>query len=199
MDRSAGSNDTRTRILAAAEALLRRHGPAKTNVVDVARALGMSHANVYRHFASKAALMDTLVDRWLKRGVDELTAIAEGPGAADERLADWVLAQIAIKRARVLDDPEMFEAYHAAAEARSAVAQAYVDGQRGVLVGMIREGVETEVFPKLDPEAAADALVAAMTRFFHPYFLKLDGDAPKEAEARRVLAIMIAGMKAGAV
>ncbi len=56
---------TRERILTAAEELLRRHGPAKTTVADVARALGMSHANVYRHFASKAELRDVVAERWL--------------------------------------------------------------------------------------------------------------------------------------
>ena len=37
---------TADRILEAAEEVLRRHGPAKTNVVDVARALGVSHGSV---------------------------------------------------------------------------------------------------------------------------------------------------------
>jgi AcrR family transcriptional regulator len=35
---------TRDRILATAEDVIRRFGPAKATVVDVARALGVSHA-----------------------------------------------------------------------------------------------------------------------------------------------------------
>ena len=50
-------SDARTRILDAAVDQLRRHGPAKTGVVDVARALGVSHAAVYRYFASKDELL----------------------------------------------------------------------------------------------------------------------------------------------
>ena len=38
------------RILDAAEAVLRRHGTEKANVVDIARSLDMSHGNIYRHF-----------------------------------------------------------------------------------------------------------------------------------------------------
>ena len=41
---------TPERILDAAEEVLRRFGPTKTTVVDVARALGVSHGSVYRHF-----------------------------------------------------------------------------------------------------------------------------------------------------
>ena len=40
---------TPERILEAAEGVLRRFGPAKTTVVDVARVLGVSHGSIYRH------------------------------------------------------------------------------------------------------------------------------------------------------
>src|SRR4051794_22393375 len=78
--------ETRERILKAAEDLLRRHGPAKTTVVDVARTLEMSHANVYRHFASKTELRDAVADRWLKAISGPLEKIAHGKGKASTRL-----------------------------------------------------------------------------------------------------------------
>ena len=59
------SDSIRDRILDATVEQLRRHGPAKTGVVDVARALDMSHSNVYKHFASKSALFDAVAERWL--------------------------------------------------------------------------------------------------------------------------------------
>src|SRR4051794_40722464 len=58
------SPEPRARILGAAGGLRRRRAPAKTGVVDVARALEMSHANVYRHFASKTELQDAVAQRW---------------------------------------------------------------------------------------------------------------------------------------
>ncbi len=58
---------TPDQILAAAEEVLRRFGPTKASVVDVARALGVSHGSVYRHFASKAALRAAGTERWLAR------------------------------------------------------------------------------------------------------------------------------------
>ena len=56
---------TPDRILDAVEDVLRRYGPAKATVVDVPRALGVSHGNVYRHFPSNAALRDAVTERWL--------------------------------------------------------------------------------------------------------------------------------------
>ncbi|MBW7457433.1 TetR/AcrR family transcriptional regulator, partial [Paenibacillus sepulcri] len=41
---------TKETILDAAEQVLRRFGPDKTSVVDVARALQVSHGTIYRHF-----------------------------------------------------------------------------------------------------------------------------------------------------
>ena len=74
---------TPDRILDAAEETLTRFGPAKTTVVDVARALGVSHGSVYRHFASKAALRDAVTERWLDRVSAPLEKIVaeDGPAA----------------------------------------------------------------------------------------------------------------------
>ncbi len=58
---------TLERILDVAEDVLRRFEPAKTTVIDVARALGVSHGSVYRRFPSKAALRDAVTERWLAR------------------------------------------------------------------------------------------------------------------------------------
>jgi len=74
---------TRQRILAAAEAVIRRFGPTKATVVDVARALGVSHAALYRHVANKAQLRDLVIGAWMETVMPPLRAIANqsGPGA----------------------------------------------------------------------------------------------------------------------
>src|SRR5271154_1863981 len=99
---------TTQRILTAAEDVLRRFGPDKATVVDVARALGVSHGSVYRHFESKAALRDAVMQRWLARVSAPLAAIAAGKGSATRRLRRWFDALIALKHGKVRDDPELF-------------------------------------------------------------------------------------------
>ena len=110
--------DARTRILGAALDQLRRHGPAKTGVVDVARALGVSHAAVYRHFTSKDALFDAVAERWLATVSKPLQDIAGRRGNSSKnlpvkRLEEWLTTLIAIKRRKVTEDPELFATYHA--------------------------------------------------------------------------------------
>ena len=113
---------TLDRILATAEDVVRRFGPAKATVVDVARALGVSHAAVYRHVATKAELRDLVVGRWVEATMSPLRAIAVLPGPAPERLRGLFDALIAVKRRRAADDPELFAAYRTlAADAQSLV------------------------------------------------------------------------------
>ena len=95
------------RILDAAEDVLRRYGPAKATVVDVARALGVSHGSVYRHFPSKAALRDAVAERWLDRVSTPLDVARRARQApAPERLRRWLDALIAAKRRKAHGDPE---------------------------------------------------------------------------------------------
>ena len=95
-----GRPDARGRMLETAEDVLRRFGPAKATVVDVARALDVSHGSVYRHFPSKAALRDAVAERWLARISEPLQAVAEDEdGLAPERLRRWLDLLIAAKRA----------------------------------------------------------------------------------------------------
>src|SRR6185369_4496599 len=81
---------TPERILLAAEEVLRRHGPAKANVVDVARALGVSHGSVYRHFPSKQALREAVTQRWLESFHDTLDPIVTD--GRPDRLRRWLHA-----------------------------------------------------------------------------------------------------------
>jgi AcrR family transcriptional regulator len=60
--------------------------------VAIAEAAGMTHANVYRYFPSKEALIDAVVDAWIKSVETRLTDIADGPDPSDDKLERMVLA-----------------------------------------------------------------------------------------------------------
>jgi AcrR family transcriptional regulator len=191
--------DTRERILRAAEDLLRRHGPAKTTVVDVARALEMSHANVYRHFASKTELQDAVADRWLKAISGPLEKIAHGKGKASTRLEQWVLALAAAKQRKVLDDPELFATYHAVAAAAREVAASHIAELRDQVSAIIRDGIAQGEFKVADPDAATMAVLSATIRFHHPHHVRESAGRTDPAEIRAVLKLVLAGLRSGAL
>ncbi len=188
------------RILDAAEVILRRHGVEKTNVVDVARALGMSHGNIYRHFPSKKALVDAVAVRWLNRLMDPLEAIAaDHERPASERLATWFDALRMAKRKKVRDDPELFRVYHRVVETMREIVSEHIDALLEQLERIIADGVAAGEFAgKLDPKTAARSFLYASAAFHHPALVMLDPQ-PTEAEAHAVVALLLAGLRAGMV
>jgi AcrR family transcriptional regulator len=159
---------TLDQILAAAEDVIRRFGPAKATVVDVARALGVSHTAVYRHVATKAELRDLVVGRWVETTMPALRAIVAQVSPAPERLRKLIDALITVKRRRAADDPELFTAYRTlAADAKSVVA-AYIDELVGLVAKVIASGVEEGTFRTVEPVSAGRAVLVATSRFHHP-------------------------------
>lgn len=159
---------TPDRILDAAEEVLTRHGPAKTNVVDVARALGVSHGSVYRHFASKAALRDAVTERWLARVSGPLDTITAEDGPAADRLRRWFDALIAIKRQKANVEPELFATYNAIFAESREVIHAHVEALSGQIAAIIADGIARGEFAETDPEATGKAVFYATARFHNP-------------------------------
>jgi AcrR family transcriptional regulator len=185
---------TRDRILEAAEEVLRRFGPAKATVVDVARALGVSHGSVYRHFASKAALRDAVAERWLARLADPLEAVVNGEGTAVERLRRWLDALIAAKRQRALDDPELFASYVALAAESREVIRAHVDHLTSQAGRIIADGVARGEFVVADPAMAGRAVFDATARFHDPAHVAQWADPAIDAAFDGVWSLVLGGL-----
>ena len=185
---------TRDQIVAAAEDCIRRFGPGKATVVDVARALGVSHAAVYRHVPTKAALRDLVVDRWIEATMSPLREIAAQKGAAPQRLRRLFDALIAMKRRRALDDPELFAAYRTLAADSQSVVAAHVDDLVELTASVIASGVEKGAFRPVDPMSIARALLAATSRFHHPAHATEWNDPGMDSTFNGLWQLLMAGL-----
>jgi AcrR family transcriptional regulator len=188
---------TPERILEAAEDALRRYGPAKANVVDVARALGVSHGSVYRHFESKAALRDAVTDRWLARIGAPLEKIAAEDGPAADRLRRWLVKLSKAKRKKALDDPELFATYMALVTNAREVVDAHVDNLVGQIAHIVSDGVEQGEFAVEDPRQAARAIFDATARFHNPAFASQWSDPGLDDALESVVALLLGGLQQG--
>jgi AcrR family transcriptional regulator len=168
--RSQGSGPalTRERIVATAGDVIRRFGPDKATVVDVARALGVTHAAVYQHVATKAELRELVVERWAEETMPALRAIASRKGPAPRRLRSLFDALIAQKRRRAVEDPELFAAHRALAGEGGSAVPAHVEELVQLAASIIRAGVKDGTFRKVNPVAAGRAILYATSRFHHP-------------------------------
>jgi AcrR family transcriptional regulator len=185
---------TREEILEAAEEVLRRYGPAKANVVDVARALAVSHGSVYRHFESKAALRDAVTERWLAEISAPLAAVANEEGSAGERLARWLDGLVQAKRRKALADPELFATYIELTAGAREVVKAHVDTLVGQLASIIADGIAREEVEASNPISAARAVFDATARFHNPVHAAEWSDPRIDAAYEEVRGLVLAGL-----
>jgi AcrR family transcriptional regulator len=186
---------TPEQILEAAEDVLRRYGPAKANVVDVARALGVSHGSVYRHFPSKAALRDAVTERWLAGISAPLEAVAVEDGPARERLVRWLDLLVGAKRSKALAEPELFATYVGLTADAREVVKAHVDTLVGQLARIIADGVARGELEATDPDAAARAVFDATARFHNPVHAAEWSDPRIDSAYQGVRALVVSALE----
>jgi AcrR family transcriptional regulator len=189
---------TPERILETSEQVLRRYGPAKATVVDVARELGVSHGSVYRHFPSKAALRDAVAERWLAAVSEPLAEIANDDGAAAERLRRWLDLLVSSKQNRARDDPELFATYVEIAGQSREVITEHVDSLVAQLARIIADGIEQGVFVATDAHATGRAVFDATARFHNPANSASWADPRIAADYEQVISLILAGLSARA-
>jgi AcrR family transcriptional regulator len=182
-------------ILDAAEEVLRRYGPEKANVIDVARALSVSHGSVYRHYPSKADLRDAVARRWLRRVSEPLEAIVEADEPAPVRLRRWVEELSRAKRRMAQQDPELFATYaRIVAQSRDVVAE-HLETLADQAARVIAEGVAAGDFEPTDTALAGRAVLHATARFHHPAHAIEWRDPEIEDHLDAVVSLLLRGLR----
>ena len=76
--------DTKERILSASLSLFARDGYEAVSVSDIAGALGMTKAALYKHFRNKRDIFDSILRRMERRDAEQAAAQALPEGTAEE-------------------------------------------------------------------------------------------------------------------
>ena len=187
---------TPERILEVTEDVLRRFGLAKATVVDVARALDVSHGSVYRHFPSKASLREAVAKRWLDRVSAPLDKIVESADPAPVRLERWLRTLCTAKQKKVTEDPEMFATYLTLAREACVTVKAHKEGLADQVAGILSDGVKQGVFQVGDVKETARAILDAISRYYHPAHADDWKDADLAARFDALLALLLKGLEA---
>ena len=170
--RSAAAARRRARereILAATRALFDERGVRDAQIEDVAKAVGINRAIVYRHFTGKEELFALTLVGYLDELRAALMAAAEAHTDARERLAaivsafvDYGLAHPAfIDCAQTLmrrSGPELLDEMSESALFRLGRG---ISGCLAILTGALESGVESGDFAVTDPTLLANTLYAS--------------------------------------
>jgi AcrR family transcriptional regulator len=192
----ANIQESRRQIVEAAKVCLRRFGSDKLTVTDVARSLGMSHANVYRFFKSKSDLLDAIIDEWLTLLENFIEEIAARPLRASERIALVVLDLHRKRKQKYIEDGEIFETFKRVVELRPELMAQRREKITKIFERLLEEGVRTGEFKKLNPRQVAVALKDATSLFLHPFLIPTTLNQPTEKRARHVVDFILAGFLA---
>jgi TetR/AcrR family transcriptional repressor of the ameABC operon len=164
------AEETREDILKAAEGLLREHGAARFSIADVAASLGMSPANVFKHFSSKPALIDAICNRHIFQMIarfEEARALAppsQGLGLAVRQLMDVHLADIRENR-------HLFEILMQLSLSDLPSGHLYKDKIDQLFVNLIADGVEAGIYHCRTDRTFAHIVGLSFAAILHPILL----------------------------
>jgi AcrR family transcriptional regulator len=191
---------TDVRLLRIAADHLARFGARRLTVTAVAEEAGMTHANVYRYYPSKADLIDAVAGQWLREVEDALADIVDSPDPVEDKLERFVLAIARAYRDCAVANPAVFDVYVSAVEASRGIARKHRGRQLRLLERILEEGVATETFAPKDRERAMAFVIDAVQRFVNPVMVRIDVRVPAAVLDQRLntmLDVVLRALHAG--
>jgi len=179
--RGPPEHERRNQIIREADAHFRRNGYSQTSVAELAKAIGVSSAYVYRFFDSKQAIGEAVCRAVLARMAAALWEIAERPNSASQRM------RLLVKALKNQSQEQFFKqrALH------DIVATALRDHWPSVLVHrheilqvvrkVVGDGRQSGEFERKTPlDETCLAIFECVMPFTHPVLLELR--TPEELE-----------------
>ena len=166
------AKDTKERILTAALEMFAQNGYAGTNLRELAASLGMGKSSLYRHFASKEELWDTLLDTMIAYYGERFGSSEHLPPVPDSpeglvnmtmRMVDFTVHDERIIMTRKVLTLEQFRDVRARELATKHFLTGLTDMFTHVFTGMMDKGL----LRKDDPKMLAFAYTAPISALIH--------------------------------
>jgi len=167
--------ERKSEILDAAERLYADIGFDKTSMADIAQAVGMSPANLYRSFKARRDIDEAIAERQLGQ-IEEAAWLSIRDAHRDPEAAFHKLIEIVAEKtnAMLFREGRLSELCVLAVDEDWPVVVNFVDRLRATLRHVLVEGQRIQVFdPALEPDQTADLLLAMLLRVWHPLMINL--------------------------
>lgn len=179
-------------ILNATEEIIRRFGPDKANISDVAKSLKVSHAAIYRYFNGKTDLWNAVTERWLTRLHAPSNDILKEDSPADVKLCHLLQEFVEAKRLSSINDHEMFAHYMKLAQSSMEVIEKGKEDGINQIEKIIVQGITEGIFFAESPREAAKSVYLAASAFIHPNSFE---DPDREQNIDSVVNLLLRGLK----
>ena len=188
------AEETREDILSMAEMLFRQRGFVAVSIADIAGALSMSPANVFKHFHNKAALVDAIAERHLGN-------VAERFGSSDdtlppkEQLLRFVLRLLDSHLKDIEDNPYIFEMVLSTIQTKLDAGHRYRERIEQKLDEIIRQGMADGNYHCSDPHRAARTVADALASVLHPVLIANDDKETLVQRAEEIVCFVDAALQ----
>ena len=166
------ANDTRERILAAALGQFSQNGYAGTSIRELAASLGLVKSGVYKHFESKEAIWDSLLDELIiyyeaRFGSPEhlppVPDSLDGLVALTMRMVDFTVHDEKVVMTRKLLTIEQFRD----GRARDLATKYFLTGLSDMFAQVFSEMMDRGLLKRDDPAMLAFAYTAPISSLIH--------------------------------
>jgi len=171
--RGPAEHERREQIIRAADEHFRHYGYGKTTVADLARAIGLSTAYIYKFFDSKQAIGQAVCQLMLGEMVAEAKTIAEGTGPRGDRLRRMFQTLARRGLGLFFNERKLHDIAVIACEERWPTIDVYKSALSDILGNLIAEGREAGDFESKTPlDETVAAVLLTMFAFLHPLLLE---------------------------
>ncbi len=166
------AKDTKERILRTALEMFSQNGYAGTNIRELAEALNMGKSSLYRHFESKEAIWNTLLDRMIAYYGDRFGSADHLPPVPDSleglvemtmRMVDFTVHDEKIIMTRKVLAIEQFRDDRA----RDLASKHFLTGLTQMFTPVFQGMMENDLLRRDDPKILAFAYTAPISSLIH--------------------------------
>ena len=166
------ANDTKERILAAALEMFSQNGYAGTNIRELSASLGLVKSGVYKHFESKEAIWNALLDEMIAYYGEHFGSAEHLPPVPDSleelvrmtmQMVNFTVHDEKIVMTRKLLSTEQFRDERARKLATKHFLTGLTDMFTGLFTGMMEKGLIRQD----DPKMLAFAYTAPVSALIH--------------------------------
>ena len=182
------ANDTRERILEAALTIFAENGYEGTNLLDIAKAVGIVKSAIYRHFSGKEELWNELISM-MEKYYDERFGseknLPQVPQSTDELIAmtmqmvDFTMHDPRVKKVRKILLMEQFRD----ARIRDLASEHFLTGLESIFTELFKGMMENGSLVQDDPQMLALAYTAPISALIH----LCDREPDREDEAIKTI------------